>query len=134
MGLWTVDREVCGMAYGGNGNFMCESGQQCSPVWPLTSKVDAGWVCSFLQFLSLGQALVKTPKVLFCGENLLRKVNTCKKYAACRSRLQLLASLPEVPFAHAAANPNLLKSWVNSSVSTELLLVRHPWCHTKIGL
>ena len=47
----------------------------------------------------------------------------------CSLQKQLAATCLEVPFAHTAAVPNLLKSWIHSSVSTELLPVRHAWRH-----
>ena len=47
--------------------------QQCSLVWPLTLKADAGWVPSFVQFLSLGQSLVKTHKVFLSGKTCWEK-------------------------------------------------------------
>ena len=52
------------------------------------------WVPSFVQFLNLGQFLVKTHKVFFFCENLLEKVNTCTKNVACRSAEGACSFLP----------------------------------------
>ena len=148
VGLRAMGLEVCGMSYGGNGNLMREwttAAVFSSLASNLKGRCWVGaWFCAVLEF---GSVFGENSQSFPFWENLLGKVNTCRKCATCSfflcgQKFHLLTlwqfQLPCQIFSnpgcilHLSQSPCPL-SWSvameegaphSSSVNGELLLVR----------